>query len=155
MHVFSSLPTAHASNKAGRSTLNHKRKMHSLIIASAIILSGCATARPPLAAIGGHWFFVGDDECALQVPVSSTRIICSTKKREVTGYREALTEQQLHTINMRLMQVHSARQQRQIEMDQLNQSLRQAGEAFQRSGQQILQQSQQYSAPTVQPITPY
>lgn len=41
----------------------------------------------------------------------------------------------------------------QLQMEQLSHQLQQIGQTFQNAGQQTLQQSRQYSAPQVQPIT--
>ncbi|GGC15309.1 hypothetical protein GCM10007205_25310 [Oxalicibacterium flavum] len=68
------------------------------------------------------------------------------KKGVETGYRDAMTYEELQMYQMHV-------QNQQIQMQQLNQQLQQTGEAWQRVGQQI-QQVPQYTAPQVTPITP-
>ncbi len=60
-----------------------------------------------------------------------------------TGYRNAMSP-----ADMQMYQNIQANQQ--VQMAQLNQQLQQTGQSFQNSGQQILQQSQSYTAPQVQ-----
>lgn len=90
----------------------------------------------------------GDSNCIRYRELSSFRIMCMDKNGNDTGYRDAMTDQQLQMYQYSM-------QQQQVEMQQLGQQLQQMGESYRDSSQQMLQQSQQYSTPQYQPIAPY
>lgn len=95
----------------------------------------------------GNYYMAGDPGCERMRPLSSTRIMCVDKKGNDSGYRDAMTPQQ-----MQMYQLQMAQQQ--VQMQQLNQSMQQVGQTFQRAGEQIRQQSQSWTPPQVQPISP-
>ena len=134
-------PSAAGSNKQGGSIV----KQLTAVIA-VLFLAGCASSAAP-RYFNGNYYMVGDASCVQGRPLSSTRIMCVDKKGNDTGYRDAMTYQQ-----MQMYQIQMAQQQ--MQMQQLNQSMQQVGQTFQNAGQQIQQQSQSWTPPQVQPISP-
>lgn len=117
-----------------------------LIALSALIISGCAsTAMPNL--YNGNYYMVGDPSCVRVRSLSSTRIMCVDKSGADTGYRDAMTYEQ-----MQMYQIQMAQQQ--VQLQQLSQSMEQVGRTFKNAGEQIRQQSQSWTPPQVQPISP-
>lgn len=117
---------------------------HLLIAVLALFVSGCAsTAIPNL--FNGSYYMAGDPACVNARALSSTRIMCSDKKGNETGYRDAMTIEQMQMYQMQVAQ-------QQIQMQQISQSLQQVGQTFQNASNQIAQQNRQFVAPQVQPI---
>ncbi len=112
----------------------------------SIAVAGCSSAAPHIATINGYYYLVGDKDCALQLPQGPTTIACGTKKREMRGYRQALSKQDLETI--RIAQLRAIQQR--AENAQIAAGLAGIGQTFSQAGQQILQQSQQFQTPQVQ-----
>lgn len=117
-----------------------------VIFLSTLILTGCAGSAAP-KFFNGDYYLVGDSGCVKFFSNSTGRIICFDRKGNNNGYRYAMTSDQIHIYHARMVN-------QQIQIQQLNQSLQDLGDTFQDNSQQILQQSYQYSAPQVQPITP-
>lgn len=65
------------------------------LIMVAALLSGCATSEPFPALVGNNYYMGGDANCVRYDQVSPTRIRCTNAKREMTGYRDAMTPQQV------------------------------------------------------------
>lgn len=117
-----------------------------LIAAVALMIAGCASTAAP-NFFNGNYYMAGDSSCVRVRQLSSTRVMCMDKKGNDTGYRDAMTYEQ-----MQAYQLHVLNQQ--VQMQQITQKLQQTGQTFHNAGHQILQQSQQYTAPQVQPIAP-
>lgn len=105
-------------------------------------LSGCAKTAAP-NYFNGHYYMAGDDSCRHIRQIDYARVMCMDEDYVETGYRDAMTQGDMQMYQMQQMN-------QQMQMAQLNQQLQQTGQSFQSSGQQILQQSQSYSAPQVQ-----
>ena len=114
-----------------------------LIIFFGFIVSGCATSPAP-NLFNGNYYMVGDSNCVQGRSVTSTRIMCIDKNGKETGYRDAMTREQIQ-----MYQYQAA--QRQMQMEQLNQSMQRLGQSAQNSTQLMLQQSQSYSNQQYQP----
>ena len=117
-----------------------------LIAVAALILSACASSAAP-RYVNGNYYMVGDPTCVQGRQLSSTRIMCADKKGNDTGYRDAMTSQDLQ-----MYQIQMAQEQQS--MQELTQSMQQVGQTFQNAGEQIRQQSQSWTPPQVQPISP-
>ena len=112
---------------------------------SIVALGGCTTtAAPNLYA--GQYYLAGDAACVSVTPISSTRVMCADKKGNQTGYRDAMTAQDLQ-----MWQYQAANQRAQ--MQQLQGSMEQLGRDAQGWQRQFNQQGQ-YTAPQVQPVSP-
>lgn len=118
-----------------------------IALAGMLAISGCSNPASP-KFISGNYYMTGDKNCVWVTPVSGTLIMCADKNKNQTGHRNAMTAQDLQ-----IYQIHMANQQYQVQ--QITQSLDNVNQTFQNAGQQILRQSQQFSPPQVQPITPY
>jgi hypothetical protein len=107
------------------------------------LMTGCASqAQPNL--INGQYFMAGDNDCKYVKPWSDTVITCFNSAGVATGFRNAITEQQVN--------YHYAQQnQQQVQMQQLNQQLQQFNQQTQQQTQ-ALQQAPQYVAPQVAPL---
>ncbi|WP_448674123.1 hypothetical protein [Pseudoxanthomonas mexicana] len=114
---------------------------------ATLILVGCASSAAP-RYFNGAYYMVGDASCVQGRPLSNTRIMCADKKGNDTGYRDAMSYEQ-----MQMYQIQMAQQQ--MQMQQFNQSMQELGQTFQNAAQQIQQQSQSWTPPQVQPISPY
>lgn len=117
---------------------------HIIISFCSLILAACTSSATP-TLFNGNYYMAGDPKCVRMTPKNGTWISCMDKTGSFTGYRDAITYQQMQ----------GYQHQQQIQMQQLGQQLQQVGQSYQNSGQQTLQQSQQYIAPQIQPITPY
>lgn len=115
-------------------------------LASALALAGCATTAAPNFFNGGY-YMAGDAACVRYREVFPSRVMCMDKHGADTGYRDALTGEQLQMYQMQM-----AYQQAQIQ--QMTQQLQQTSQVLQNSTQQLLQQSQQISVPQPAQITP-
>lgn len=117
-----------------------------LTLVAAMALSGCAsTAMPNLYS--GNYYMAGDKNCQKMSSLSPTRIMCHDKRGNQTGYRDAMTKEDLEIYQIVMFD-------QAIQNQQLNQNIRELNQSLQNSTQQTLQQAQQYRAPTVQPVTP-
>lgn len=117
-------------------------------VASALLLTGCATTAMP-NFFNGNYFMAGDPSCVQMRALSSTRIMCVDKNGNEMGYRDAMTPDQLQ-----MYQMQQAYNQQQMQI--LSQQLQQTNLQLQQTNQQIYQQGQQYQymTPQVAPITP-
>ncbi|HCM9545913.1 TPA: hypothetical protein N5O22_003014 [Enterobacter hormaechei subsp. xiangfangensis] len=113
-----------------------------VLLAMVCSLSGCTKQAVP-NYYNGNYYMAGDESCTYIKEIGYGRVMCSNDDGIETGYRDAMTQEQMQMYQS--MQINQ-----QIQMAQLNQQLQQTGQTFQNSGQQILQQSQSYQAPQVQ-----
>jgi len=118
-------------------------------VAAVLLLSGCASYTPAPKIIAGYYYYVGDKNCVMQHQVGPTQIVCGDKKRNVTEYRNAMTELELQAWQAAVMQRAQADM---IASQQLAQMVQQSSQFLANSTQHIVQQNQQWSAPQVQPI---
>ena len=114
-----------------------------IIFLCAIVVSGCATSPAP-NLFNGNYYMVGDSSCVQGRSLTSTRIMCIDENGKETGYRDAMTRDQ-----MQMYQAQSAERQRQI--SQLNQTMQRVGASAQYSTQQMLQLNQSLGASQYQP----
>lgn len=120
-----------------------------LSIAGLALLSGCTSYTPAPKVIAGYYYFVGDENCIMQSPVSPTQIVCGDKKRNVTEYRNPMTQYEMQ------MWQNAVLQRAQADMlasQQIAQMAQQSSQFLANSTQQLVQQTQQWTPPQVQPI---
>ena len=113
-----------------------------LITFFTILLAGCANPATP-QLFNGHYYMTGDENCVRFRALSPTSIMCLDEASNVTGYRNAMTNQ-----DMQMYQIRLANQQ--LQMQQLNQSLQQLNQQIQTNNQQ----NYQYQTPQVQSWSP-
>ncbi|WP_415834814.1 hypothetical protein [Kerstersia similis] len=118
-----------------------------IMLAGCFLVVGCATGPTP-NYFNGNYYMAGDESCVRLRPLSNARVMCIDKAGRETGYRDAMTYEQMQMYRMHMLN-------QQAQMDQLSRQLQQTGQSFQNAGQQILQQSQSWSVPQVQPIPSY
>lgn len=70
------------------------RSQQFTLLGLAILLGGCVSSATP-NFINGKYYMGGDPNCARYRIISSDRIMCANKNDEETGYRDAMTDQQL------------------------------------------------------------
>lgn len=117
-----------------------------LSLVCAVFIGGCSTSAAPYY-MNGNYYMVGDVSCINARTLSPTRIMCVDKDGNNTGYRDAMTSEQIQMYQIQ-------RAQRQMEINQLSYQLGQMGNQFNQMGQQSLQQIQQYTPAQVTPISP-
>ncbi|HEX8595921.1 MAG TPA: hypothetical protein VF682_21980 [Pseudomonas sp.] len=110
-----------------------------------VVIGGCASEAAPNYYNGGY-YMAGDPSCVQMSPLTASRIKCYDSDGVVTGYREAMSSQ-----DIQMYQYGQAQQTQQ--MQQLNQSMQQTNQSIQQNTQ-MYPQYQQYTAPAVTPITP-
>jgi len=108
----------------------------------SMMLVGCSHQAQP-NYFAGDYYLSGDDDCRSAELVVPGTILCKDADGYNTGLRKAMTQN-----DMQIYQIN--RMNQQMQMAQLNQQLQQTGQSIRNQGQQIMQQSQSYSAPQVQ-----
>jgi hypothetical protein len=109
-----------------------------------IILSGCATTPAP-NFMNGQYYMSGDADCVNARNISPTRISCLNAKGQDTGYRDAMTPQQIQMYQFQAMQ-------QQMQSQQMQQSIDYNNAAMAANTQSTLNRAAVYSPPTVQPL---
>ncbi|MFC6486929.1 hypothetical protein [Nitratireductor sp. GCM10026969] len=88
-----------------------KRVIMLAALAAAVNLSGCATSASPVF-IDGSYYMMGDADCArYRLHNTDKHIMCLNSKEQATGYRTAMTDQQLYMYQQNQMQQQLAAQQ--------------------------------------------
>ena len=75
-----------------------------------IVLSACVSSPAP-NFYNGRYYMAGDDNCVMMRALSPDRIMCINSKKQESGYRDALTDQQLYMYQQTVMQQQAANQQ--------------------------------------------
>ena len=76
------------------------------VAAGVLLISGCATTAMP-NYVNGNYYMGGDAACARYRVLSDTRIMCMDKNGTDTGYRDAMTPEQMQMYNMQQQQMQS------------------------------------------------
>lgn len=64
------------------------------ILGVLLLFSGCAGRAIP-NNIGGKYYMAGDDKCKKARRIADSRIMCINSDGKETGYRDAMTDQEL------------------------------------------------------------
>ena len=118
------------------------------LISAGMILSACTTGAPIPNFYNGHYYMSGDANCVRGTNVTPTRINCYNSKGEATGYRDAMTPQQIQMYQFQAMQ-------QQMKAQQMQQSIDYNNAMMAANTQATLNRASVYSPPTVQPIQTY
>lgn len=86
-----------------------KSFLTALSIISILILSGCAIKSP--RAINGKYYMAGDSNCRRYRVISDDRIMCLNSDGQETGYRNAMSDQELEMYRFNLSREDAAWQQ--------------------------------------------
>mgnify|MGYP006976396917 CR=1 FL=1 len=127
------------NNHNERGNMKYKNIFAVAVPATLFALTGCHVASPRLSQ--GYYFMAGDSKCVSGTHISRTRIMCKDTKGIETGYRDAMEDYELRMY--------------QKNISDLNQSLQALGNTASGLANQFQQQSQSYTPPTIQPVSPY
>jgi len=126
--------------------VKNKVSLYTVILFTVIILlsfSGCTKMAMP-NFYNGHYFMAGDNNCRRVRMISDTRIMCYTSEGKETGYRDAMTDQQLSMYRYN-------QQMRQQQSQQLSQSLQNLNNQLNYNNQQMLNRNNVYKFKEVGP----
>lgn len=128
--------------------------MKRLMLAGVAIVAvaGCATQPVQRAApfyYSGKYYMAGDESCARVSQASASRVVCMTAEGQATGYRDAMTDQQLQMYQHNQMMAQQRAAQAAAERAALMQQMQQTSYAIQQSTPQYAPMP----APVVAPIT--
>ena len=115
------------------------KKIVTALLATALTSACVGTQAAAPNLYNGYYFMAGDETCTQMRALSATRIMCTNSAGQETGYRDAMTDQQLQ------MYQHSEEMQAQRAAQSAAQTA-----AWANSMQQPYPQ---YSAPQVQPLS--
>jgi hypothetical protein len=66
------------------------------VFVAILSLSGCSsTPSANMTSVGGKFYMVGDPNCAYYKQRDENSILCTDKDKQITGYRNALTDQEI------------------------------------------------------------
>ncbi|WP_202359564.1 hypothetical protein [Mesorhizobium sp. 113-3-3] len=89
---------------------------------SMILFTGCATSPAP-NFYNGAYYMAGDESCVRVQSISPTRVMCLNAKAQQTGYRDAMTDQQLMMYQQMRMQEQMIAQQQAATLAANNQAM--------------------------------
>lgn len=81
-----------------------------IVVAGILFISGCATTAMP-NYFNGNYYMAGDDTCRQVRPLSATRVMCMDASGRETGYRDAMTVEQMQMYQMSQQQAQSQQSQ--------------------------------------------
>lgn len=95
------------------------------------LLSGCSsTPSAKMTSVGGKFYMVGDSNCTYYKQRDENSILCANENKQTTGYRNALSDQELQykMHRERIQQAESAEFNRSLEslnrsLDSMNQNM--------------------------------
>lgn len=112
---------------------------YGIVIATSLLLTACYSAVPTF--YNGQYYVVGDKSCVRFRAASNANIVCLDKKGNETGYRRAMTEQEIYDYQRKMAQVGA-----------LNQSMQDLGNSANNWSNYYQHQAQSYTPPQVQPV---
>ena len=108
-----------------------------VLIIGILVLNGCAMSAKPMRATDGNYYMVGDSNCnGNQTYVQYNRAYCYDRSGNYTGFRDALTAQ-----DIQMYQYQKMREQQNIKAA-IN-SLNDLGESMQQQGRDMQQMNRQ------------
>ncbi len=78
------------SEMVWRSIYKDENMKHILLFAGLLMLGGCSSSAYP-NLYGGNYYMMGDSNCQYVRPLSETRVMCMDEDQNDTGYRDAMT----------------------------------------------------------------
>lgn len=115
-----------------------------VLMGLSLFLAGCTTAAAP-NFINGHYYMSGDTNCVRAGNIAPTRIACLNAEGKPTGYRDAMTPQQIQMYQFQATQ-------QQMQSQQMQQSIDYNNAMMAANTQATLSRASIYSPATVQPI---
>lgn len=122
----------------------------SLVGLVGLIAIGCSARYAQPTFYKGYYYMAGDESCVSMREMWPGRIMCLDKNHMETGWRDAMTDQQLMMYQAQVQQ----RNQEILQTLQLLSQLQQAGESMREAGMRMLEQSRQFQTPYVAPLAP-
>ncbi|CAD0184480.1 hypothetical protein RUESEDTHA_01362 [Ruegeria sp. THAF57] len=125
------------------------------IVLSSILLTaaaGCAPEPVQMAApfhYNGNYYMAGDNACARVTQVAKGRVMCTNTAGQNTGYRDAMSDQQLQMYRHNQLMAQQRRAQAAAEQAALMQQMQHASNSIQLSTPQYTPMP----APVVAPIS--
>lgn len=119
-----------------------------IFISICFALAGCTTTSAAPNFFNGQYYMAGDASCVRVRNISPTRIMCINSEGGETGYRDAMTPQQIQMYQFEAMQ-------QQAQMQQMQQSIDHNNAMMAANTQATLNRASVYSPPIVQPIQSY
>lgn len=118
--------------------------MKRLVCIAALLVSACASGPSP-NFYNGRYYYAGDSSCKRMTDLGDGRIMCHDKKGNQTGWRSAMTAQDI--------QIYQIRQaQHAQEMADLSRQIDETGKSVTGNLNALTQQYQSYTPPAVEPI---
>jgi hypothetical protein len=115
-------------------------------LVTAVAMSGCTTSASP-TLVNGRYYWAGDPACVRGAILSPTRIFCADAKGKKTGYRDAMSDQELYMYQMQVAQ-------RRAEQAAINQQLAATNAALAAQNAARFNSLMSMPTPMVQPIAP-
>ena len=104
---------------------------------------GCSSYVATPRYINGGYYMAGDSSCVAYRPLSASSIMCVDTEGKDTGYRTAMTNQDLQMYQARVMADNLAALQMQQNMQNFNQNMQQNIQNMNYFNQQMSNQIQQ------------
>lgn len=118
--------------------------MKKLTCVAALLVSACASGPAP-NFVNGRYFYAGDQNCKRMSDLGDGRIMCYDKKGNQTGWRSAMTGQ-----DMQMYQMRQAQQAQ--EMADLSRQIDETGQSITGNLNALTNQYRSYTPPAVEPI---
>lgn len=113
-------------------------------ILALLSLAGCAATAQP-NAINGRYYWAGDTSCSRYQQIGPSRIMCLDPKGQQTGYRDAMSQDELYMYQMNMARQQAESNATMAQINANNQAM-----AAQNAAQ--TQQNSMWRPPAVQPI---
>jgi hypothetical protein len=108
---------------------------------ATFVLSGCASAMPN--AINGKYYMAGDSNCKRYRQILDDRIMCIDSDGRDTGYRDAMSDQELQMYHYKQVEESAAQESFNQSMNNLSNQMRQNAYNTQQSAYQLQQMNNQ------------
>jgi len=119
-----------------------------------LTLAGCSGSSTPLAVpnlVNGKYYMAGDITCTKGRSISDSRIMCANDAGEDTGYRDAMTDQQIQMWQYNQQLALQRRAQASADRVALAQAMQQTASSIQQSTPQYVIQPAPQLAPLNMP----
>ncbi|HKK96815.1 MAG TPA: hypothetical protein VJ928_01450 [Marivita sp.] len=107
-----------------------------LYMLAMIAVAGCSTETVQMAApfhFAGKYYMAGDEACSHITQISESRVLCKSSGGKPTGYRDAMTTQQLGMYQHNQLMAQQRQAQASAERAALIQQMKQVSYSLQQS----------------------
>lgn len=95
---------------------------YGLLLLATLALAGCETTAEP-KPVNGNYYLTGDSNCKYTSQVGPTTILCYDAQQKATGYRNAMTPQDMAMWQMQQAQHNAQIARMSASLDQTNQAI--------------------------------